>query len=35
MLLEKSGEIALEGVKNEPKLKQCTIVHVTGNGSKV
>ena len=34
MLLEKSGEITPER-KTEPKQKQCPVVDVTGDGSKV
>ena len=35
MLLEKSGEIAPEGMKAEPKRKQHPVVAKTGDGSKV
>ena len=42
MLLKKSGEITPERMKRwsqskttEPKQKQCPVVDVTGNGSKV
>ena len=36
MVLEKSGEITPERMKRrEPKQKQCHVVDVTGNGSKV
>ena len=35
ILLEKSGEIAPEGMKAEPKRKQHPVVAKTGDGSKV
>ena len=36
MLLEKSGEITPEkNEETEPKQKQCPVVDVTGDGSKV
>ena len=35
MLLQKSGEIILERMKKQPKRKQCPVVDVTGDGSKV
>ena len=35
MLLEKSREITSEKLEMEPKQKQCPLVDVTGDGSKV
>ena len=35
MLLEKSREITPEEFEMESKQKQCTVVAVTGDGSKV
>ena len=35
ILREKSGEITLERMKRQPKLKQSPVVDVTGDRSKV
>ena len=35
MLLEKSGESSRKNEEAEPKWKQCPVVYVTGDGSKI